>query len=377
MPSTSFSPTSFPSTFSPDHHIPTPENNKTFSQCIKEAFNIPTNDTYTYLAQGETTLTTTQKAINGKRAHNLHNWYHDASGNPIEFPTSPSPASGSPFPPPSEITAYTTLFAPSLSLPKALNAFHASSKPHTLRAQVSTHLTSRYLNTTTGLLPPRKDHKHTNPYLDYWTYTCHELEWCGPWPNTLYTKQSHHILPILYHHFGCVVPSYAALHVIAKLVQPARPSKEAVRPILDVGSGSGYWTFMLRNFPLGEGMKGLDVRAVDNGTSEYRIMWVEDTIKMDGVSYLSQHGNGRGCVLLLVYPQATGDFTAPLLRKFEGDSVVVAGTQNGNGFTAFRDCVVDEWVEKNLRAFELTLRMPLPSFAGKDEALFVFQRKKT
>jgi hypothetical protein len=67
----------------------------------------------------------------------------------------------------------------------------------------------------------------------------------------------------------------------------------------------------------------------------------------------------------------------PMLKAFEGDTIVVAGTQNGNGFTAFQDMVVDEWVNKNLTAFECTVRMPLPSFAGKDEALFVFQRRKT
>lgn len=133
---------------------------------------------------------------------------------------------------------------------------------------------------------------------------------------------------------------------------------------------------MLHHFPLDQQMKALDVRAVDNGTSEYRVTWVSDTVKQDGVAYLSQNENGKGCVLLLVYPQATGDFTAPILEKFEGDAIVVAGTQNGNGFTAFRDEVVDQWVEKHLQAFELTLRMPLPSFAGKDEALFVFQRRK-
>ncbi len=37
---------------------------------------------------------------------------------------------------------------------------------------------------------------------------------------------------------------------------------------------------------------------------------------------------------------------------------------------------VDQWVSRHLTSFELILRMPLPSFAGKDEALFVFQRRK-
>lgn len=136
---------------------------------------------------------------------------------------------------------------------------------------------------------------------------------------------------------------------------------------------------MLRNFPFADisGAKQLDVRPIDNQLSEYRVSWVHDTIKSDGQAYLKQHDCGKGCVLLLVYPQATGNFTGPVLKAFEGDAIVVAGTQNGNGFTAFQDMVVDEWVEKNLSAFDLTLRIPLPSFAGKDEALFVFQRKKT
>jgi hypothetical protein len=277
-----------------------------------------------------------------------------------------------------EISAYTSLFDPSLNLPKALNGFKSNAKANTLRHGIANHLASRFHNTTNGLLPSKKARIHVNPYYSLWTYSCQELEWAGPLPSTTHTKISHHILPIFYHHFGCVVPSYAALHAIAKLVQPSKPSKDPVLPILDVGSGNGYWTYMLRHFPLSDisGAKELDVRPIDNQLSEYRVSWVSDTIKSDGQAYLKQHENGKGCVLLLVYPQATGDFTGPIMKAFEGDAIVIAGTQNGNGFTAFQDVVVDEWVEKNLPAFQLTLRMPLPSFAGKDEALFVFQRKK-
>jgi hypothetical protein len=135
---------------------------------------------------------------------------------------------------------------------------------------------------------------------------------------------------------------------------------------------------MLRHFPLTHigATKPLNVRAIDNAVSEYRVTWIDDTIKMDGKEYLKKNDGGKGCILLLVYPQATGDFTGPILKAFEGEYIAVAGTQNGNGFTGFRESVVDEWVNKKLPAFELTLRMPLPSFAGKDEALFVFQRKR-
>ncbi|KAL5388081.1 hypothetical protein PMIN06_011480 [Paraphaeosphaeria minitans] len=341
-------------------------NRKNFEECIRAAFNIPKSDNYVYRAQGETTLAITQRAVGGKRVHGMHDWYHDENRN-LHDPPHPSP---------DEISAYTSLFSPSVSLPKALNAFKACSGPNTIRAHISNHLQDRFHNISTGLIPAKKTRTHTNPYFSLWTYSCDELEWAGPWPNTAHTKIAHHILPVFYHHFGCIVPTYAALHVIAKLAQPAKPSREDVRPVLDIGSGNGYWSFMLRNFPLVENMKTLDVRPIDNGLSEYRFSWVGDTIREDGVAYLKNNDGGKGCVLLLVYPQATGNFTGPVLKTFKGDSIVVAGTQNGNGFTAFQDQVVDKWVEKELKEFELTLRLPLPSFAGKDEGLFVFQRKK-
>ena len=249
--------------------------------------------------------------------------------------------------------------------------------------QISTYLKDRCHQSKGRIGPsatfPKNDENrsHVNPYLSLWIYSCHELEWAGPWQNTVHTKIAHHILPVFYHHFGCVVPTYAALHIIAKLAQPSKPSKEPVRPILDIGSGNGYWTFMLRKFDTSkdQNMKCLEVYPIDNGLSEYRINWVDDTIREEGLNYLNKHDGGRGSILLLVYPQATGNFTGPLLKAFKGDTFVVAGTQNGNGFTAFQDQVVDDWVEKHLDEFELTLRTPLPSFAGKDEALFVFQRK--
>lgn len=133
---------------------------------------------------------------------------------------------------------------------------------------------------------------------------------------------------------------------------------------------------MLRTFPLppGSGWKPLEVHAVDNGVSAYRTSWISDTINTPGLQYLRGKDGGKGCVLLLVYPQATGDFTVPILKAFKGDWIVVAGTQNGNGFTGFKDVRIDEWVERNLEEWELVLRIPLPSFAGKDEGLFVWRR---
>jgi len=58
----------------------------------------------------------------------------------------------------------------------------------------------------------------------------------------------------------------------------------------------------------------------------------------------------------------------------EGDTIVVAGTQNTNGFTAFVKETISDWMSREMSTFEKVLQIPLPSFAGKDEALFVFQK---
>ena len=123
---------------------------------------------------------------------------------------------------------------------------------------------------------------------------------------------------------------------------------------------------------------GCTVLAVDNAESVYRCLWIEDTIHADAVSYLrDQRVGGRGDVLLLVYPVVSGTFTTRVIDEYRGDLICVAGTQNGNGYTGFRDRVVDEWMrEKRPGVWEMVVKVPLPSFAGKDDALLIFRRIK-
>ena len=73
--------------WSPDL-VPSHDNGISFRQCIIKAFNLPEDDDYVYRAQGTTTLEITQKAINGKRAHGLHDWYHDENGKVVRYESS-------------------------------------------------------------------------------------------------------------------------------------------------------------------------------------------------------------------------------------------------------------------------------------------------
>ncbi len=58
----------------------------------------------------------------------------------------------------------------------------------------------------------------------------------------------------------------------------------------------------------------------------------------------------------------------------EGTTIVCAGTQNASGFTGFAKETIAEWMAREMPGWKRVLQIPLPSFAGKDEALFVFEK---
>ena len=206
-----------------------------------------------------------------------------------------------------------------------------------------------------------KSKNHINPYYDFWCWSCHNLEWAGPEKGTVDIKTSHHILPIFMHHFGCVVPSYESLEVIKQ--------SAGQRAVVEIGSGNGYWTYMLRRM-------GVSVQAVDNLQSEYRTTWIGNTLIKDGEKYLKEKKGCKDDVLLLVYPIVSSDFTSKILDAYKGGTICVAGTQNRNGYTAFKDRTIDEYMKVEKTDYEKTIQIPLPSFPGKDEALYVFERLK-
>ena len=54
---------------------------------------------------------------------------------------------------------------------------------------------------------------------------------------------------------------------------------------------------------------------------------------------------------------------------------MIAGSQNANGYTAFAKELLVDWFSREMPSWEKICQIPLPSFAAKDEALFVFGKK--
>ena len=71
---------------------------------------------------------------------------------------------------------------------------------------------------------------------------------------------------------------------------------------------------MLRR--LEQGKKKLDVIPVDSGISEWRTIWIGDTVQMDGTRWLNQREGAKDTLLLLVYPNISEDFTSKMIQAY-------------------------------------------------------------
>ncbi|KAI1764915.1 hypothetical protein GGR53DRAFT_292744 [Hypoxylon sp. FL1150] len=367
---------------------------------VTASFSLPParRDPYVYHAIVSVTLPEVQHAVSLGRRNGLHSWYRGPVPADASKPAAPSPVALPP-PPRPDIEAYLSVFDPSTSTPAALKTFLSNAKKGSLRAEIAAYLNAkRYLHPALAAqltVPKRAKNKNAanstnnpnavppNPYLSFLYWSARALEWAGPCESSFRAGlMAHHVLPVLMHHFGCACPTHEALSILQTLA--------AGRGIVDMGSGGGYFAFMLRAY-------GVKCTAVDSAQSAWRVNWVSDTTIADGAAWLrkrrkvraaiSTTGDENGvdpdeAVLLMVYPivggeiagGAEGGFTRSMMDAYGGDTLAVVGTQNHNGYTGFRGMSMDEYVEREQKDWVKVVQVALPSFPGKDEALYVFQR---
>lgn len=342
---------------------------------IATSFAIPKRDSYVYHAIVSVTLPEVQHAVSAGDVNGMHRWYLD----PASDPSSPQPL---PPPPRPDVDSYLSIFSPTTATPAALKGFLSNAKKGSVRAEVASYLASkRFLHPQLPTLAiPKRKTPPPNPYFDFLSWTSRTLEWCGPCHlSEAAPSNSHHVLPVLMHHFGCACPSYEALEMIKSLALPATKGGSS-REVIDMGSGNGYWSFMLRRHGIPA------VTPVDSAQSSWRVTWVPDTTITDGAGWLKQKRKGAAdAILLLVYPIVgggvaggeEGGFTKGMMAAYKGDTLVVVGTQNHNGYTGFRGQSMDEFMDKehgDENGWVKIAQVPLPSFPGKDEAMFIFMR---
>ena len=150
--------------------------------------------------------------------------------------------------------------------------------------------------------------------------------------------------------YSFAIPNEMALSKIAEL-----------SPVLEVGSGLGYWAYLLRK-------KGADVVAVDN-KSEHdtsATFHIEDTHFIDGVKYLVDNNGCSDKTLLLCWPRHADE----MLKIFTGRHLVIVGEPAPEGCTWGIDSCDEEFQEWELREI-----IDIPTWACIRDDLRVYVRR--
>jgi len=153
--------------------------------------------------------------------------------------------------------------------------------------------------------------------------------------------------------YAFAIPTEAALETIARYA-----------PIVELGAGNGYWTFLLRR-------RGVDCVAYDlappdrmpNPNVFRPFTWAR--VEHGDVDVLAGHGDRA---LLLCWPSYRDPFAARALDEYSGTTLIYIGEARG-GHTAddaFFDLLDCSW--------RIVEEEALPNWPGTRDALTVYSR---
>jgi hypothetical protein len=153
--------------------------------------------------------------------------------------------------------------------------------------------------------------------------------------------------------YAFAIPTEAALETIARYA-----------PIVELGAGNGYWTFLLRR-------RGVDCVAYDlappdrmpNPNVFRPFTWA--CVQQGDVDVLAGHGDRA---LFLCWPSYRDPFAARALNAYSGTTLIYIGETRG-GHTAddaFFDLLDGSW--------RIVEEVELPNWPGTRDALTVYSR---
>lgn len=144
-------------------------------------------------------------------------------------------------------------------------------------------------------------------------------------------------------------------------------------PLVEVGSGSGYWAYELRK-------AGVDIVATDPGKGEYDVVSFRDDkmkrvewqlwIKIERLTGVEAVQKYPERTLLIVWPDEDDPWAAETLAAYRGDAVIYVGEGSG-GRTGD-----DRFHELLERDFEQTENRHIPHFYAIYDRLGIWERKR-
>jgi hypothetical protein len=151
------------------------------------------------------------------------------------------------------------------------------------------------------------------------------------------------------------VPNRAALEAIARYA-----------PIVELGAGTGYWAYLLRN-------RGVDIVAYDaappgQAPNAYKFeprAWTQ--VVLGGVEVLDQYANRT---LFLCWPGYQDTFADAALARFTGHVLIYVGEQAG-GHTAN-----DAFFDRLGRDWAAGEQVAIPQWSGAHDCLSIFHRRQ-
>ncbi|MET7773345.1 hypothetical protein [Nocardia sp. NPDC005366] len=148
--------------------------------------------------------------------------------------------------------------------------------------------------------------------------------------------------------YASSIPSPADIRWIVDLL--------AGRDLLEVGAGSGYWAWQLRQ-------AGIDVIAVDNRSTRWDHMWTD--VDYGNTADASLHADRA---LMLIHPPHESSMAQTALDFYDGDLLVFAGDETTAASRIFHATLARGWEEIAAAAHH-------PTYVGIPCRLRAFRRR--